>query len=147
MAIKASCLTPNQIEAVLKRSGINPTAQRIAICRFVLCDAEHPSAEDVKQWVDQNFPKMSLATVYNTLRILVEAGLLRELRLPHSEAVLYDNNLSAHYHFLDEETGELLDVDPMHVRLEPQLAEEFQVNAVEVLLRGTRRSPAVAPPP
>ncbi len=124
---------------MLKRSGINATAQRIAICRFVLCDAEHPSAEDVKHWVDQNFPKMSLATVYNTLRILVEAGLLRELRLPHSEAVLYDNNLDSHYHFLDEETGELLDVDPAEIRLEPALAADYQVRAVEVLLRGTRK--------
>lgn len=123
---------------MLKRSGINATAQRIAICRFVLCDAEHPSAEDVKHWVDQNFPKMSLATVYNTLRILVEAGLLRELRLPHSEAVLYDNNLESHYHFLDEETGELLDVDPAEIRLEPALTADYQVRAVEVLLRGTR---------
>ncbi len=145
MAIKSSCLAPHEIEAVLKRTGINPTAQRIAICRFVLCDAEHPSAEDVKQWVDQNFPKMSLATVYNTLRILVEAGLLRELRLPHSEAVLYDNNLSSHYHFLDEETGELHDVDPVDVRLEPSLAADYQVHAVEVLLRGTRNRPAGTP--
>ncbi len=142
MAIKPSCLSPHQIEAVLKRSGINATAQRIAICRFVLCDAEHPSAEDVKLWVDQNFPKMSLATVYNTLRILVEAGLLRELRLPHSDAVLYDNNLTSHYHFLDEETGELLDVDPADIRLEPALAADYRVRSVEVLLRGTRNPSA-----
>ena len=145
MAIKSSCLSPDQIEAVLKRSGINATAQRIAICRFVLCDAEHPSAEDVKLWVDQNFPKMSLATVYNTLRILVDAGLLRELRLPHSDAVLYDNNLSSHFHFLDEETGELLDVDPVDVRLDPVLTQDYQVRAVEVLLRGTRNRPAGSP--
>lgn len=144
MTIKASCLSPHQIEAVLKRCGINPTAQRIAICRFVLCDAEHPSAEDVKHWVDQNFPKMSLATVYNTLRILVEAGLLRELRLPHSEAVLYDNNLESHYHFLDEQTGELFDVDPRDVRLDPALGAEYQVHAVELLLRGTRNRGAAA---
>lgn len=140
MAIKPSCLSPQQIEAALKHAGINPTAQRIAICRYVLCDAEHPSAEDVKHWVDQNFPKMSLATVYNTLRILVEAGLLRELRLPHSESVLYDNNVSAHYHFLDEVSGELLDVDPAAIRLDPALAAEYEIHAVEVLLRG-RRNP------
>lgn len=138
MAIKSSCLSPRQIEELLKERGINPTAQRIAICRYVLCDAEHPSAEDVKHWVDQNFPKMSLATVYNTLRILVEAGLLRELRLPHSDAVLYDNNLASHFHFLDEETGELLDIDPGAVRLDPALTDAFEVRAVEILLRGTR---------
>ncbi len=137
MVIKDSCLSPDQIEAVLKRYGINPTAQRIAICRFVLCDAVHPSAEEVKDWIDRNFPKMSLATVYNTLRILVEAGLLRELRLPHSESVLYDNNVAMHYHFLDEATGELFDVDPADLRLEFAQQVNFQVDSVDVLLRGT----------
>lgn len=137
--MKPSCLSPQQIEAALKHAGINPTAQRIAICRYVLCDAEHPSAEDVKHWVDRNFPKMSLATVYNTLRILVEGGLLRELRLPHSESVLYDNNVSAHYHFLDEESGELTDVDPAAIRLDPSLEAAYRIDAVEVLLRGRRK--------
>lgn len=138
MKFQSSCLTPSEIEAVLRQAGINPTAQRIAICRFVLCEADHPSAETIKQWIDQNFPKMSLATVYNTLRVLVEGGLLRELRLPHVDSVLYDNNLTDHYHFLDEATGELTDVDPSHVSLAPRLGEGYRVTSVEVLLRGTR---------
>ncbi len=138
MQFKPSCLTPSEIEAVLKRAGINPTAQRIAICRFVLCEADHPSAETIKQWVDANFPKMSLATVYNTLRVLVEGGLLKELKLPHTDSVLYDNNLDEHYHFLDERTGELLDIDPAALSLSPKLGEGFRITGVEVLVRGTR---------
>ncbi|HEY9900661.1 MAG TPA: transcriptional repressor [Pantanalinema sp.] len=135
---KTSCLSPDQIEVVLKQAGINPTAQRIAICRFVLCEADHPSAETIKIWVDRHFPKMSLATVYNTLRILVEAGLLRELKLPHVESALYDNNLTDHYHFYDEATGELLDIPPERITFDAALDPSFRVSAVEVLLRGTR---------
>lgn len=138
MAMKNSCLPPHEIEALLKKAGINATAQRIAICRYVLCDADHPTADDVKQWVDQNFPKMSLATVYNTLKILVEGGLLRELRLPHTDRVLYDNNLEAHHHFLDEGTGMLYDVPAAAVTLSPDLGAEYKVQGVEVLMRGTR---------
>lgn len=138
MPFKPACLTTGEIEAVLKRSGINATAQRIAICRFVLCEADHPSAETIKQWIDQNFPKMSLATVYNTLRVLVEGGLLRELKVPHVESVLYDNNLAEHYHFLDEHTGQLIDIDPGTVSLAPSLADGYRITSVEVLLRGTR---------
>lgn len=138
MDTKTSCLPPHEIEALLKRAGINATAQRIAICRYVLCEADHPTADDVKQWVDQNFPKMSLATVYNTLKILVEGGLLRELRLPHTDCVLYDNNLEAHHHFLDDATGTLYDVPAASVALSPELGAEFKVQAVEVLMRGTR---------
>lgn len=135
---KLTCLSHAEIEAVLKQAGINPTAQRIAIGRFVLCEAEHPTAEAIKQWVDQHFPKMSLATVYNTLKILVEAGLVRELKLPHTDCVMYDTNLRVHYHFLDERTGELLDIPCEEVDLTPKLGPGFAINAVEVLLRGTR---------
>lgn len=135
----AACLSPQEIELRLQTAGIQPTAQRIAIARFVLCEADHPSAEDVKAWADRNFPKMSLATVYNTLGTLVKAGLLKEFRFPHSEKVIYDNNVTSHYHFLDEETGELFDIDPAEIAVSSKLQKSFQVTEVEVVLRGVRR--------
>jgi Fur family iron response transcriptional regulator len=138
--MRASCLTPQEIEQALKQSGINPTAQRIAICRYVLCEADHPTAEEVKHWVDQNFPKLSLATVYNTLKILVEVGLLHEVRLPNSDSVRYDHNVEPHHHFLDDRTGELVDIPADQVKLEPKLGQQFQVDSVQLLLRGRRVS-------
>jgi Fur family iron response transcriptional regulator len=131
------CLTPAEIETRLLAAGIQPTAQRIAICRYVLCEADHPSAEDVKSWADTNFPKMSLATVYNTLKTLVEAGLLREFRFPHSDKVIYDNNLETHFHFLDEATGKLVDLSTDEVEIIPKLHKKFQIHEVEVVLRGS----------
>ncbi|HVE13413.1 MAG TPA: Fur family transcriptional regulator [Elusimicrobiota bacterium] len=126
------------IESRLRAAGVQPTAQRLAIARFVLGAAEHPSAEDVKAWADENFHKLSLATVYNTLGALVRAGLLKEVRLPHNDRVVYDDNVSEHYHFLDERTGKIFDVDPARVAVRPRLGKEFRVRGVEVLLRGTR---------
>lgn len=135
------CLTPAQIERKLVAAGVNPTAQRIAICRFVLCEADHPTAEQVKEWVDQNFPKMSLATVYNTLGVLVEAGLLKEIKVPHSESSIYDCNTDHHHHFIDEETGKIIDIHPDEVKLDVQLARKgFKVKEVSVFLRGTTSS-------
>jgi Fur family iron response transcriptional regulator len=133
---KNICLTPAEIESRLVAVGIQPTAQRIAICRYVLCEADHPSAEDVKSWADTNFPKMSLATVYNTLGTLVEAGLLREFRFPHSDKVIYDSNLETHFHFLDEATGQLIDLTPDQVEIIPKLQKKFQIHDVEVVIRG-----------
>jgi Fur family iron response transcriptional regulator len=130
------CLSPGEIESRLKEAGVQPTAQRIAICRFVLCQADHPTADQVKDWADKNFPKMSLATVYNTLNLLVKAGLLHELRLPHSDKVIYDNNLSPHHHFLDEKSGELFDLSQEDVEVSTKLKKQFQVSQVQVLLRG-----------
>ncbi len=136
--MKNSCLSTAEIESRLKTSGVQPTAQRIAIARFVLCEANHPTAEQVKAWADDNFPKMSMATVYNTLNTLVQAGLLKKISFPHMKEAVYDDNVTEHFHFLDERTGEILDVNPDKVKVSANLGE-FQISAIEIFLRGRRK--------
>ena len=138
MRAETACLSPQEIDARLKSAGIQPTAQRIAICHYVLCEADHPTAEQVKDWADRNFPKISLATVYNTLGTLVKAGLLKELKLPHSESVIYDDRVTDHYHFLDEATCKLIDVMPDEIDVVSRLKSGLKVNSIEILLRGTK---------
>ena len=135
-----SCLSTQEIEKILKKSGIQATAQRLAICRYVLCEAGHCTVEEVKDWADKNFPKISLATVYNTLNILVDVKLLIALKLSHSDKVIYDNNVDNHYHFLDEETGELIDIESSQINFQHTLDDKFKVKDIDVLLRGTIRA-------
>ncbi len=132
-----TCLTHEQIASRLEAVGVQPTAQRIAICRYVLCEADHPTADDVKIWADQNFPKMSLATVYNTLNTLVEAKLLKEFKFPHSEKVIYDNNVEKHFHFIDEKTGEVHDIFPEQVDIHFK-GKKFKVDDIEIIFKGTK---------
>ena len=131
---------PEQIEEVLRQAGLQPTAQRIAICRYVLCEADHPTAEDVKRWADRELPKCSLATVYNTLSALVKAGLVLELKLSHSDSVVYDMNTDRHFHFLDERTGKLYDVDESELDIKVKLRDGLKAERVEVLIRGRMRA-------
>jgi Fur family iron response transcriptional regulator len=130
-------LTPKEIEEMLRKAGLQPTAQRIAICRYIFCEADHPTAEDVKKWADKRLPKISLATVYNTLSKLAEAGLLKELKLSHSDSVVYDVNTERHFHFLDERTGRLFDVGEDELGLELKLKGGLKARAIEVLIRGS----------
>lgn len=134
--MKTVCLTPQEIEKALVEKKIQPTAQRIAICRYVLCEADHPTADQVKEWADKNFPKISLATVYNTLNILVEAGLLLEVKLDHTDKVMYDNNIVHHHHFLDEESGKLFDIDPADIEVSANLKKKFKIRDIKLVLRG-----------
>jgi Fur family iron response transcriptional regulator len=129
---------PTEVEAKLIAAGIHPTAQRIAICRYVLCEAHHPTAEEVKTWVDRHFPKMSLATVYNTLKALVRGGLLRELKMPHCGKVIYDNVVIEHFHFFDEKTGQLIDISAEEVEIHPKLRPGYRLIGIDVVLRGSR---------
>ncbi|MCB1044680.1 MAG: transcriptional repressor [Acidobacteria bacterium] len=130
-----------QIEALMRQSGIRPTAQRLAICRFVLCEADHPTADDVMAHMEKVFPIVSTATVYNTLKMMVAHGLIRAIKFPHSDAAIYDQNLHHHYHFLDEQTGRLYDVDPKQVQLEPSLENQFHITDVDILFRGRLQTP------
>ena len=132
------CLSQEEIEANLRQAGVNPTAQRIAICQFVLCDADHPTAEDVKAWADKNFPKMSMATVYNTLGTLVNAGLLKEFKFPHTGKVIYDNNLTKHYHFYDEGTGMLTDIPSDQIDVKSPLFKSLKITEIDVVIRGRK---------
>ena len=83
--IKRHLMNRSEIEALLKGKGLQPTLQRVGICQFVLCEADHPTAEVVHAWAEQHLGKISLATVYNTLKSLVEVELLREYKFSHSE--------------------------------------------------------------
>ncbi len=133
-------LTTKSLNSRLEAAGVQPTAQRIAVFQYVMCEGDHPTAEAVKTWMDKHFPKMSLATVYNTLRILVKAKLIREFKLPHTDKVVYDRNIKEHHHFLDEKTGQLIDLDPETIKLKPKLERKYRITETHVLLRGTRRS-------
>ncbi len=130
------CLSTEEIQAKLQASGVQPTLQRIAICKYVLCEADHPNAEQVKEWAEKNLDKISQATVYNTLNTLVEVGLLRIFKFPHSEKVIYDNNVHDHYHFLDESSGNLYDIETKDVSVDMEVPPKFIVNSIEIVLKG-----------
>lgn len=135
--MKQSCLTPAEIEHRLKAAGVQPTAQRIAIARYVLCEADHPTAEQVKAWADANFPKMSMATVYNTLNALVDAALLKKISFPHLNEATYDDNVTEHYHLLDEKTGRIFDLSTADVKVITNLSG-VRIKEIEVFIKGSR---------
>ncbi|MBC7544378.1 MAG: transcriptional repressor [Candidatus Sericytochromatia bacterium] len=138
--MKPTCLPISEIEARLRAAGVSPTAQRIAICQYVLCDAEHPTADEVKQWVDGNFPKISMATIYNTLNTLTRVGLLTEIHIAGQEVARYDCNTDRHYHFVDDATGAIIDLAPEVVDIRMQLGSGFTVRHTDVVIRGTLNS-------
>jgi Fur family transcriptional regulator, iron response regulator len=133
-----TCLSALEIEARLKDAGVQATSQRISICQYVLCEGDHPTADDVFAWAEKSLPKISLATVYNTLKVLVEAGLLREYRFPHTDKVIYDNNLEDHHHFLDEKSGRLFDIDLKDIDLKLNLPGFYKMKSVDILVKGRK---------
>jgi len=125
--------------SILRDFGIRPSAQRVAVARFVLHTTRHPSADEVWTAVKQSFPMVSRATVYNTLHLFVEKGLLRQFALTEGR-VVFDPNVENHHHFIDQETGKIYDVpwDALEVSDVAEL-QGYDVCEYQVVLRGTKR--------
>jgi Fe2+ or Zn2+ uptake regulation protein len=121
---------------LLEERGIRPSAHRIAVTEYVLHAEDHPTADRVWKTVADTFPAISRATVYNTLNLLVEKGMLRKLNL-QPDCVVFDPNLATHHHFIDDDTGEIRDVafDEVQVSSLATL-QGYRIDGLEVVLRG-----------
>lgn len=103
-------LSQQQIIDLLTEHDIQPTLQRLEIAQALFARDMHLSADDVLRLVNQDSPRVSKATVYNTLGLFAEKGLIREVIVDPSR-VFYDPNTCEHHHFYNVDTGELMDID------------------------------------
>jgi Fe2+ or Zn2+ uptake regulation protein len=128
------------VVGLLREHGILPSAQRVAVAHYLLFTDEHPSADRVWARVRRRFPMISRATVYNTLSLFAEKGLVRELHLSR-DSVVFDANTDAHHHFIDEETGRIHDVPWRNVTMrELPKVDGFEIHDYQVVMRG-RKAP------
>ncbi|HET7712105.1 MAG TPA: Fur family transcriptional regulator [Thermoanaerobaculia bacterium] len=128
----------DRVRQVLAAHGIRPSAHRLAVAEYVLTTEEHPSADKVWKEVADTFPAISRATVYNTLHLFVEKGILRELHLS-ADSVVFDPNLETHHHFIDEETGAIHDVPWDRVQVcNIEGLRGYRIRDYQVVMRGRR---------
>lgn len=124
------------IKGLLRQHAIQPTSQRVLITRLVLERCTHLSAEDVHRLVNATDRHVSKATVYNTLGLLTEKGIIREV-IADPTRVFYDPNIAPHHHFYDVESGELKDIDADQIQVAklPPLPEGTDLERVDVIVR------------
>jgi Fur family iron response transcriptional regulator len=128
---------PENITEILRSRGIQASAHRVAIAQYVLNTAEHPCADQVLARVRSVFPQISRATVYNTLHLLVKKGLLQELFLSEGK-VVFDPKTDKHHHFIDEETGTIIDVPWSLLKVgNIESLDSYEVRDYQVVLRGS----------
>jgi len=128
----------NNETSIMQEHGIRPSAQRLAVAQYVLHTDEHPSADQVWNRVRERFPQVSRATVYNTLNLFVEKGLIRAFVLTEGR-VVFDPKTDRHHHFIDEESGQIHDVpwDAVEVAEDPKL-DGFEIREFQVVMKGKK---------
>ena len=132
----AQNFTRESAAQTLRRHGISPTHQRIEIAQVLLEKRWHPSADQILAAVNVHHAEVSKATVYNTLRLFLENGLVRELIVDPNK-VFYDSNTDEHHHFYDVESGEITDIDAAGIRIEglPPLPAGMVAAGIDIIVR------------
>ncbi|WP_163652588.1 peroxide-responsive transcriptional repressor PerR [Listeria sp. PSOL-1] len=93
---------------VLKKTGVRITPQRHAILEFLINSDTHPTADEIYRALESDFPNMSVATVYNNLRVFRDVGLIRELTYGDASS-RFDFSTSNHYHAICSDCGKIVD--------------------------------------
>ena len=125
----------SNITTLLKQHDINPTAQRLEIARILFSRPQHLSADQVLKAINTYNTSVSKATVYNTLNLFAEKRLLRQVIVDPSR-IFYDSNTGVHYHFYNEDTGELRDLDPEQLKFHemPEIPEDTYKCGIDVIV-------------
>ncbi|MGQ0428956.1 MAG: Fur family transcriptional regulator [Gammaproteobacteria bacterium] len=128
-----------RIPAILTEHGIQPARQRMRVAELLLSHEQHLTAEQVIQALGRDGAHVSRATVYKTLNLFAEKGLLKALTVDR-ERGLFDSNTAPHHHFHVEGSGELIDAPPGAIEFSrlPALPPGTEKVAVEVVIRVRR---------
>lgn len=126
----------------LGRVGLRPTRQRLTLAGLLIGDGQnrHVTAEGLFEAASGSGEKVSLATVYNTLKAFCDAGLMREITVDGSKSY-FDTNITDHPHFYWEDTAELTDApaDELEIRRLPNVPKGAEISSVDVVIRLRRR--------
>lgn len=121
----------------LKRAGLRPTRQRLALARLLFSRGDrHVSAEQLHAEAKTARVAVSLATVYNTLNQFTRAGLLREVVVEAGRSY-FDTNTSDHHHVLAVATGDLSDIPAGTLAVSglPEVPDGLEIERVDVVVR------------
>jgi len=123
----------------LRDTGLRPTKQRVKICEILFNREKtfHFTINDLAKKISENLnEKISLATVYNTVHAFKKKGYLKEIAI-NSDKSYFDTNTTAHHHFYDEDTHELIDCDQNNIdniNVKNNITGK-KINSVEVLIK------------
>lgn len=121
---------------LLEERGLLVTSQRLEIADLVLSKPQHLSADQILHGMRARGSRVSKATVYNTMNLFSERGLVRTIEVD-PERQYYDSTSEPHHHFYNVDTGELTDIpmDGVQLTLAADLPAGTQRESVDVVIR------------
>ena len=126
----------NSAISKLEKNGIRATKQRRVLAKLIFDKGKrHISAENLFDEVKREERKISMATVYNTLKQFTSLGLIREIVVDQNKS-LYCNNNQSHYHLYIEDEGKVIDIPTKNIDLDiPSIPACLQLHEIDVIVR------------
>ena len=121
---------------ILEKNGIRATKQRRILAKLIFDKGKrHISAENLFDEVKKEERKISMATIYNTLKQFTNLGLIKEIVVDQNKS-LYCNNNQNHYHLYIEDEGKVIDIPTKNVDLKiPSMPACLQLHNIDVIVR------------
>jgi len=122
----------------LAQAGLRPTRQRMTLAGLLVGDGQnrHVTAESLFAAASRADEKVSLATVYNTLRAFCDAGMMREITVDGSKSY-FDTNITDHPHFYWEDDARIVDAPAQELEIKrlPDVPDGAEIASVDVVIR------------
>lgn len=128
----------NPLVQGLRAASAPLTAQRLAICEWLDGNPAHPTVAEIHAALREDFPTMSLATIYNTVGLLAELGLVDEVATAEDGSVRYDARSEPHVNLICRRCGRVIDVLDVDLKPFEQIAPAhgFEPHDIDVIVRG-----------
>jgi len=128
-------MTIKDLTEILKEKNVKPSLQRLKILEFLLQAHNHPTVDEIYSSLTKDIPTLSKTTVYNTLNIFIEAGLLKVVNIENTES-RYDAIPEEHGHFKCRECGKIYDFHFDMNLIDSQVPSGFIVSEKDVFFKG-----------
>ncbi|MCD6329903.1 MAG: transcriptional repressor [Candidatus Cloacimonetes bacterium] len=129
----------NEIKKMLDNENIKPTYERLSILQYLEKNHNHPTVAMIYEELVKKIPTISKTTVYNSLNLFMEKGIVAPLYITGSE-VRYDLSTSQHHHFLCEQCGKIYDLTIDCPYLNKNTIEGHQIKQKHGYFRGICKS-------
>lgn len=123
------------ISDLLKKRGVRPSNPRVKIYEYLCEKKNHPSVDIIYTALKENLPCLSRTTVYNTLNLFLEKGIVRQVIVEDNEA-RYDADTSSHGHFRCDVCGKIYDFEVDDVEISDKTIKKFTIKEKHIYFRG-----------
>ncbi len=133
----------DDIKKILTSRGLKATLQRIIILDYLLHTDSHPTVEMIYKELQKRYPTITLSTVYNTVEVLSEKGIINKIYTP-TGTTRYDGKTEKHFHIYDEKKDEVIDLydEKLYKLIQDYLKNnpytDFEIKDFQIIFNGTK---------